>query len=161
VSKSELPGKDALGSADLGLLDENLGPVVRQLRNHLSIRIIHAFERFGLRTGSYSTMALIAAKPGCAQSEIARETGVDKSVVVALVDALERGGLAMRIRSREDRRRNVLTLTDAGHTLLKEMNAVAREVERPARDALTEDELKMLIRLNRKALQALLAAEGR
>lgn len=149
----------SLESVDLGVLADALGPVVRLLRNHLTSRIMDAFEPYGLRTGSFSTMALIAANPGCAQSDIARETGVDKSVVVALVDALEQKGLAERARSPQDRRRNALTLTEKGHTLLHEMHQVALAVEKPVRDVLTAEEMATLIQLNRKALQALVGMD--
>ncbi len=118
----------SLEAVDLGVLSSSLGPVVRLLRNHLASRIMLAFEPDGLRPGSFSTMALIAANPGCSQSDIARETGVDKSVVVALADLLEARGLAERTRSTRDRRRNALTLTEAGHQLLAEMHAIALEV---------------------------------
>lgn len=149
----------ALEGVDLGALADCVGPVVRLLRNHLAARILQAFEPFGLRTGSFSAMALIAANPGCAQSNIAREIGLDKSVVVALVDALEARGLAERMRSTCDRRRNALTLTPAGHALLQEMKTIALKVEQPVRQALTAEEMKTLIHLNRKALQALVASD--
>ncbi|MBO9574887.1 MAG: winged helix-turn-helix transcriptional regulator [Sphingobium sp.] len=149
-----------LEGVDLGVLGESVGPVIRQLRNQLVVRIVQAFDRFDLRSGSFSTMALIAANPGCAQSDISRETGLDKSVVVALVDELEQRGLASRARSQDDRRRNILTLTPAGEAILAEMTAVVQDVERPIREAMTEDELETMIRLNRKALQTLLAANA-
>jgi DNA-binding MarR family transcriptional regulator len=150
----------ALEGVDMGVLGSSLGPVVRLLRNHLASRIMLAFEPYGLRTGSFSTMALIAANPGCSQSDIARETGVDKSVVVALVDLLEARGLAERTRSTRDRRRNALTLTAAGRAQLREMHGLALEVEAPVRAALSEAEMETLIHLNRKALQALVASDG-
>lgn len=148
-----------LEGVDLGVLAGSLGPVVRLLRNHLASRIMEAFEPYELRTGSFSTMALIAANPGCSQSDIARETGVDKSVVVALVDALEARGLAERSKSSRDRRRNSLNLTQKGVELLHEMNQIALQVEKPIRSALAADEVETLIHLNRKALQALVESD--
>lgn len=147
------------GDMDWGLLGESVGPAVRLLRNILTTRIVAAYERFGLRSGSFSTMALVAANPGCSQSEIAREIGSDKSIVVALVDDLERRGLAQRARSTQDRRRNVLTLTDKGRALMDEINAAARSVEAPIREALSPEEWTMLIRLTRRAVDALMAAD--
>jgi DNA-binding MarR family transcriptional regulator len=152
--------EQALAGVDLGVLASRLGPVVRLLRNHLSSRIMQAFEPFGLRTGSFSTMALIAANPGCSQTDIARQTGVDKSVVVALVDALEARGLAARMRSTSDRRRNVLSLTPAGQAQLIEMHEIALAVEAPIRAALSEAEIETLIELNRRSLQALVASDA-
>lgn len=148
-----------LEAIDLGVLTDALGPVVRMLRNELIERIMVAFEPYALRTGSFSAMALIAANPGCSQSDIARETGVDKSVVVALIDALEERGLAARARSTSDRRRNVLTLTCQGHALLEEMHQLAMAIEQPIRSTLSAAEFQTLVRLNRKALNALLTTD--
>jgi DNA-binding MarR family transcriptional regulator len=143
----------------LGLLGDSIGPAIRLLRNVLASRIVAAFEPFGLRTGTFSTMALIAANPGCSQSEIARHIGTDKSIVVAIVDDLERKGLAERRRSTADRRRNALTLTEQGHAVMMEMDRIGREIEKPIRGALAPAEVDQLIRLTRRAVDALMAAE--
>ena len=44
-----------------------------------------ALDPFDLRTGGFSTLALIAANPGCSQTELARAVGMDKSAVVAII----------------------------------------------------------------------------
>lgn len=148
-----------LTAMDLGLLGENVGPTIRLLRNLLSARIVAAFEPHGLRSGSFSTMALIAANPDCSQSDIARQIGADKSIVVAIVDELERRGLAERRRSTQDRRRNALRLTDAGRSLMAELDAIGRAVEQPIRAALGEEGVAQLILLGRGAVAALLESE--
>jgi DNA-binding MarR family transcriptional regulator len=149
----------ALEVMDLGLLGDSIGPAIRLLRNLLSSRIVAAFEPFGLRSGTFSTMALIGANPGCSQSEIARHIGTDKSIVVAIVDDLERKGLAERRRSTEDRRRNALTLTEAGERVMKELDRLGRQVENPIRASLSPQEVEQLIHLTRRAVDALMATE--
>ncbi len=145
---------------DLGLLGDSVGPAVRHLRNLLTSRIIAAYEPYGLRSGSHSTMALIAANPGCSQSEIARNIGMDKSIVVAIVDDLEKRGLAERQRSTEDRRRNALMLTAKGRGLMLELDNLGRTVEAPIREALSVEEVQHLISLTRRAIDALMASEA-
>jgi DNA-binding MarR family transcriptional regulator len=149
---------EPLESVAFGLLGESIGPQIRLLRNLLASRIVAAFEPYGLRSGSFSTMALIAANPGCSQSEIARHIGTDKSIVVAIVDDLEKRGLAERHRSTKDRRRNALVLTKAGHALLHELNGIGTRVEEPIRAALDDEEVEQLIRLSRRAVDAMMAA---
>lgn len=152
--------RQMLEGMDLGLLGESAGPAVRHLRNLLTARILAVFEPYGLRSGTHSTMALIAANPGCSQSEIARNLGTDKSLVVAIVDDLEKRGLAARQRSTHDRRRNALVLTDEGQALLLELDERGRSVERPIREALSADEFEQLIHLTRRAIDALMASEA-
>jgi DNA-binding PadR family transcriptional regulator len=81
--------------------------------------------------------------------------------MVALLDELEKAGLATRDRSAEDRRRNLLALTPSGKRVLEEMHALSLETERPVRDALSENELKTLFDLTERAYQAVIADDLR
>ncbi len=152
--------RQMLDGMDLGLLGDSAGPAIRHLRNLLTSRILAVFEPYGLRSGTHSTMALIAANPGCSQSEIARNLGTDKSIVVAIVDDLEKRELAARQRSTEDRRRNALILTDKGRELLVELDDRGRSVELPIREALSPEEFEQLIHLTRRAIDALITSEA-
>jgi DNA-binding MarR family transcriptional regulator len=141
-------------SMDWGLLRNCVGTSVRLLRNELTDRIIDAYSPFMLRSGALSTMVLIKANPGCSQAELAREVAMDDSAMVAIIDELEERGLAVRSRSATDRRRNSLALTPQGETLMDEMIACAMQVEKPIREAMSEEELATLIALLRRAYAA-------
>lgn len=141
-----------------GLFGERIGPVVRLLRNELTTRILGAQTPFGLHSGALSAMVLIDANPGCSQSDLARELALDKSILVAIVDDLEKRGLARRARSTTDRRRNSLVLTDDGRRMMIAMFDCANEVERPIRDAMSAAEIATLIHLLRRAYAALVPA---
>ena len=143
---------------DWGLLSNTVGTGVRLLRNELTDRIIAAYAPFSLRSGALSTMMLIKANPGCSQSELAREVAMDDSAMVAIIDELEDRGLAVRSRSKADRRRNSLALTPSGETLMHEMIGCAMDVERPIREELSEEEMTQLISLLRRAYTAINAA---
>jgi hypothetical protein len=61
---TQIQAPDAIEASNFGLLRDSIGPAIRLLRNLLSSRIVAAFEPFGLRSGTFSTMAPIAANPG-------------------------------------------------------------------------------------------------
>jgi DNA-binding MarR family transcriptional regulator len=143
---------------DWGLLRNGVGNGVRLLRNELVDRIVEAYAPFSLRSGALSTMVLIKANPGSSQSELASEVGMDDSAMVAIIDELEERGLAIRSRSRADRRRNSLALTPDGEALMAEMIDCAMAVERPIREELSADELATLIALLRRAYAAITVA---
>lgn len=143
-----------------GLLSGAMGTTVRLLRNELTTRIVAAYEPFGLRSGALSTMVLIDANPGCSQSEIARELAIDDSAMVAIIDELEKRGIAVRSRSATDRRRNTLSLTPDGKTFMLSMLEQGLGVEKPIRDALSPEEMAMLLQLLRRAYSALISADG-
>jgi DNA-binding MarR family transcriptional regulator len=149
----------AVNRLDWGLLSWGVGTTVRLLRNELTPRIIAAYEPFELRNGALSTMVLIKANPGCSQSEMARELGMDDSAMVAIIDELEKRGLAVRSRSTADRRRNMLSLTDEGEKLMLAMLECAKRVERPITEALSDEERETLIHLLRRAYAAIVTSD--
>ncbi len=122
--------------------------------------MVEALTPFGLRSGAYSTLALIYANPGCSQIELARGLGMDKSAVVSLIDDLESRGYASRVRSVQDRRRHALYLTKEGAAMMLSMQDPVAGVGRPIRDALTRQEMDQLLDLLDRAYQALVKAEA-
>jgi DNA-binding MarR family transcriptional regulator len=149
---------DQAGDLDLGLLADFVGPRVRILWNLLSGGMAKALAPFGLHTGAFSALALISANPGCSQNQLAQGLGMDKSAVVAIIDELERRGLAARVRHPQDRRFHSLKLTAKGETLLQKMFEPASQPGQPIRDALSPRELQQLLSLLDRACRALAEA---
>jgi DNA-binding MarR family transcriptional regulator len=87
------------------------------------------FRALDLTPAQYSTLVTIGDNPGRKQSEIAAALGIQRPNFVAMMDELERRGLAERIRSGADRRSNALALTLAGEALLSHARAVQSEQE--------------------------------
>jgi DNA-binding MarR family transcriptional regulator len=71
----------------------------------------------GLNRREFLMLSYVSASKGLSQQELSARLGIDPTIVVGLVDALEDRGLMTRTRDSADRRRNVLGLTDDGHDL--------------------------------------------
>ena len=141
-----------------GLMAQKLSFQLRCLLTLLADRVAVAHQPFGLRGGSFTTLALIAANPGCSQIELSRVGGLDRSLLVAIVDELEQRGLAVRKRSAIDRRRSSLYITDEGEAVMNEMFAAAIDSEKPIRDNFSEQEMAEFFNYVSRA-QELLARE--
>ena len=72
---------------------------------------------------------VIADNPGRKQSEIAGALGIQRPNFVAMMDELERRGLAERLRTPVDRRSRALALTAAGAALVARARRVQAEQE--------------------------------
>ena len=140
-----------------GLTESFLGPRVRMLWNLLSARMLAALDPFDLKTGAFSTLALIAANPGCSQTALARTLGMDKSAVVPIIDELEARGLARRVRAPDDRRRHALVATEAARPLMDQMHLAVSAVGRPIREAMSPEEYRILLSLLERSYTALAA----
>jgi DNA-binding MarR family transcriptional regulator len=87
-------------------------------------------KEIGMRPGRFATLTLIALNPGISQTALSRANGRDKSTLTPLLADLVRRGFVRRIRARADRRSYGLTLTAAGHDLVRKLTTCAQQHER-------------------------------
>ncbi len=129
---------------ELGRLGDFIGFRLRRIQNRLAKDFEAATREYDLRSGLFSSLALIAANPGVSQNEVAQTVGLDKSVAVQIIDELERRGLARRERSTVDRRRHALFCTDEGEAFLSNLFRILGETEQKALHQMSASELDLL-----------------
>ncbi len=132
---------------DIGLLKTIIGFHLRRIQNHLAHNLAQQPEFDGQKSGQLSALGIIAANPGLSQVALAAECGFDKAITVVVIDALERNQWARRERDSDDRRRNLLFITEAGQAKLEEWIAVTLRNEQPIHDVLSGPEFAMLSEL--------------
>lgn len=86
--------------------------------NDVMARAEDPLAEIGLSGRQYMVLAVLSADTPPSQQELAGLCGLLPAQVVLVVDELERRGLVARQRSETDRRRSVVTLTDAGTAVL-------------------------------------------
>ncbi len=142
-----------------GLMANRLSFRLRGLLTLLGERVTKAFAPYGLKSGTFTTMALVAANPGCSQIDLSRVGGLDRSALVSIVDELARRRLAIRKRSSVDRRRSSLYLTAKGEALMNEMFIEAMKTETSIRAGFSEQEMAQFFEYLERAYQ-ILASEA-
>ncbi len=104
------------------------------LMKHAYIRLASltgsALAPFGISGRECAVLIAIDERAPLSQQEVARRMGVDRTTMVALIDDLEGKGLVQRRQDPDDRRKNVVVLTDAGRTTLRAASAATEEAER-------------------------------
>lgn len=113
----------------LGRLSDYVGFRMRRVQNQLAANFIAETAHFNIRSGLFSSLALIEANPGLSQQELSSTVGLDKSITVQIVDELEKRGWAQRERSKVDRRRHALTILPEGKAFLDQLFAIMAKVE--------------------------------
>ena len=101
------------------------------LASQLQARISETCESLGVNAPRFAVLRAIAKESdhGCSQTELASHLGLSESNVCALVERLRSSGMLFRFRSKSDRRRSVLVLTEQGRALAE---AVTRAQEAEA-----------------------------
>lgn len=95
---------------------ERLVSVAQQIR----ARLAESCDAAGVNASRFVLLQAIAtaSDEGCSQTELASELGLSESNVCALVERLRGCGLLYRFRSKTDRRKSVLMLTERGRQLV-------------------------------------------
>ena len=139
--------------------DEGPGPEVSgrlgYLFKHAALRLqeIHAqvLGPFGIDGRDLAVLLVIAGREPASQQQVAQRLGVDRTTMVALLDGLETRGLVSRRPHAQDRRRNVIELTDHGTDTLHRATLASDDAERTLLAPLSEPDRRRL----REALQSI------
>jgi DNA-binding MarR family transcriptional regulator len=106
-------------------------------------------------TTQYTVLVAAREKDGLSQQDIINATGIDRSTVSQVVQLLIRKGLLKRRRTRHDARAYAVSLTDAGHDVLKASEPIVDRIEDALVEALPAARAKVFI-ANLRAIVAAL-----
>jgi len=127
-----------------GMLENVLGFRIQRLRAALTTRTLVAMKRWGLPKGSFMVLALVQENPGLGQTALVHETGIRKTLLVAVLHALEERGLLLRRALATDHRQKQLYITDAGQSVLAEMTESVMAIEAPIRRGLSGEAMHQM-----------------
>jgi DNA-binding MarR family transcriptional regulator len=117
--------------ATLGPLSAYLGYALRRAQLVVFDDFFHTFADMDLRPAQFGLLVVINQNPGLKQTDASAALGIQTPNFVALVDELERRGLAQRMPAENDRRSHALHLTKAGEAMLKRV--IVRQAEHEER----------------------------
>ncbi|MDH6114540.1 DNA-binding MarR family transcriptional regulator [Kitasatospora sp. MAP12-15] len=135
-------------------LASRLGYLLKHVQLRLTEASAPALAPFGIDGRELAVLVVLAAEYPLSQLEAAGRLGVDRTTMVALVDALEKKGLVERHRSSQDRRKNTVQLTSTGQDTLRKAEHAREEMERQFLVPLSPSDADQLVR----ALQTLVTA---
>lgn len=112
-----------------------------------------ALAPVGVDGREFGAMAVFADEDQLSQQQAAQRLAIDRTTMVMLIDGLEAKGLVARRPHPDDRRKNVVALTDAGRQALRRATRAVEAAEQQFLAPLTDDEAAAL----KRALNALVA----
>src|SRR3954463_8013272 len=138
---------DHTTTATAGILDEHRsspGLLLALLGQEAMRRLRAAHTAHDLKPRQFQILGLLHDHDGLAQGELIQEMGVAPSILVTLLNPLEAPGLVPRDRAPADRRRHLVTLTDAGEQHLVSASRAQKETEDALFASLDENEREQL-----------------
>ena len=135
-----MPGSAKTGSQAgrrLGYLFKHAGRLMSELNDAV-------LAPLGIEPRELGILIVIDSFEPASQQQVAERIGVDRTTMVAMLDTLEAKGLLSRRPATEDRRRNVVELTPAGHDILSRAVAASDTAEAELLAPLSPEEAKQL-----------------
>ena len=111
-------------------LADRLAVLLKHARQGLGELTGPALEPFDIDGRSLAVLTVLAGPTPLSQQQAAVRLGVDRTTMVALIDALERKGLVMRSPDPGDRRKNVVELTASGRRVHAQAGPASEDAER-------------------------------
>jgi DNA-binding MarR family transcriptional regulator len=115
-------------------------------------RIDAALAGSGVALREFYVLVCIGEYGPLSQQRVADRLGLDRSDLVKVLDRLETAGWVLRERDTEDRRRHLLTLTEAGRATVERVEEVSSAVTGELLGRLSPEEQATLHRLLLKAI---------
>ncbi len=125
---------------------ELLGTTIGKLRNklHRLMKQRYAAEaNIKLTVEEFILLTMIRAKTDQILQNIAIATGKNKSVVMRMIDSLEKKGLVKRTVNPEDRRENLLSITDMGEQVVAEYHKIEKKLSYELLKGIPEEKVEV------------------
>ena len=135
--------KDSLGF--------RVNQVANKLNNHFN-KILHPFD---IAVEQRATLEIIKNDANVNQSVIASVLGKDKTTISRSLNSLEKKGLIIKDDIKNDRRINMIKLTEKGESVLEESLPSVNAFRENINSSLTQEELQMLFNLLEKVSEKL------
>jgi len=139
---------------DYGPLEDSVGYLLRRAQLVVFQRFFDFFAETAVRPAQYSVLTVIQHNPGLSQTQLADALSIKKTNLVAMVDGLEKRGLARRLPTGHDRRSHALFLTPRGTALMTRLHRLDAALNRHLSQALGSSDRRRLC----EALRRLTAA---
>lgn len=135
-------------------LDEQPGFHIRRLQQIAVAVFLQEAEAHGVTPVQYAALQAIGNAQAIDQRTLARTIGFDTSTIGGVIDRLEARGLVQRNASPTDRRVRLLTLTEAGQLLLREVVPAMLRAQQRILEPLEPHERTAFMQMLRKVVSA-------
>ena len=123
--------------------DEVFSILTGKISTAINRTFLRAFANEGIEitTEQWSVLACLWKKDKVTQQDLCDLTSKDKPSMTRLIDKLEKRNLVTRVSDHNDRRTNLIHLTNAGNDLQQKATEIVQRVAAKTLNHITEEEL--------------------
>ena len=127
--------------------DNSLGFLLNRSAAGMKRRLDERLAAYDLTAGQWAVLARLWNENGLPLSEIGEKLFFDRPTMTGIVDRLVKKKLVRKVRSREDRRKIGVFLTEEGIALQEKLPQLATETNIEAEKSLSKEDVKELKRM--------------
>jgi DNA-binding MarR family transcriptional regulator len=132
-------------------VSRRLGYLLKHAQLRMAELTAAALAPFVINGRELAVLLVLSDGQPASQQQAAQRLAIDRTTMVAMLDTLEGKGLVSRHPDADDRRRNVVELTDAGQDILQRAVVASDDAERALLTPLSPQAAQQL----RNSLQAI------
>ena len=138
------PGGAAVAAESVS---RHVGYMLSRAHQRFRQATLEALDGTGVNPGQLAVLGALSAARGLSQTELSAATGIEKSSMVLLIDALEAAGWVRRRPHASDRRAHALELTARGEQRLRVLGPKLQDAEARLLEPLSAAQRKTLLAL--------------
>lgn len=142
-----------------GESSESIGRLISHLHRQIHRYIDRKLEGYGIGSGQFPFLMRLYRNDGINQEMLARSLDVDKATSARAIKKLEDAGYVRRGRDAADSRAYRIVLTRQGKNLEPVMRRISSELREVALAGFTDEERRRALRMLRRMIQNMDAAE--
>lgn len=153
--RNEVPQDELSPEGQLEALYDRPGFLIRRSHQIAQALFEEEAEDIGLTASQMGALTVVHARGPLDQIGLARAMGVDRSTAGLVLSNLAQHGLINRVSDPSDRRRKLITITEAGLEALRNVQPAALAVKERLLAVFTDEEADHLVRLLKKLVDTL------
>lgn len=134
-------------------LDQRFVALLFNTRNRIRFAMDDRFKPLGVTDATWRTLFFLRQDDGASQKQLALTMGIEGPSLVRLLDQLETKGFIERRTDANDRRSKTIHLTDHAHSLLADLDKVAKSVRGDLMAGISEQDLAICVKVMEQILE--------
>lgn len=128
-------------------VEQQIGHLIRRAHQRASAIFQETLDDPNLTPMQFAALQRLVKDGAMSQNHLGRLTAMDPATIQGVIRRLEERGLVSRAADRTDRRRTILTATEAGQDLAQRLIPSAQSVSAKTLAPLTPEERDVLVKL--------------
>lgn len=131
-------------------LNRSIGFKINQTANKLNQQFNHILQDYDIALEQRVTLEIISADKNITQTKISSILGKDKTTICRTLNSLEKKGLITKEENKEDKRVNIIKLTQKAYKVLEDTEEIIQNYRNILSSNLEEEEISALFRILEK-----------